>query len=92
MQNTWDGIKALQQEYKGTIIVYCLDDANRKEVKFLAKMYGFYYKVRPKRGWFKKAGNLRHGFKISNGEFIAIFEIKDGKIFRWWEVTYPSWE
>lgn len=29
---------------------------------------------------------------VHETEFIAIFEIKEGKIFRWWEVTYPSWE
>src|SRR6185369_10655016 len=74
LQNTWDGIVQLQRVYKGKIVVYCLDDANRKEVKELARLYGFYYQVRPKRGWYKKAGNLRHGFKISNGEYIAIFD------------------
>lgn len=74
LQNTWNGILELKQRYKGKIIVYCLDDANRKDVRVLARQYGFYYQVRPKRGWFKKAGNLRYGFKISNGEFIAIFD------------------
>ena len=32
------------------------------------------YVVRPDRGWIKKAGNLRHAFGISSGEFIAILD------------------
>jgi cellulose synthase (UDP-forming) len=74
LQNTWEGIKALKQKYRGKITVYCLDDADREEVKHLASQYGFRYEVRENRGWFKKAGNLRHGYNISNGKFIAIFD------------------
>ncbi|MGH7203183.1 MAG: glycosyltransferase family 2 protein [Candidatus Levyibacteriota bacterium] len=74
LQNTWDGVKDMLSTYKGRFKVYCLDDANRSEVNYLASSYGFIYEVRPNRGWFKKAGNLRHGFKISEGKFIAIFD------------------
>lgn len=74
LQNTWDGVKELMNNYSGKITVYCLDDADRQEVKQLALKYEFNYEVRPNRGWYKKAGNLRHGFNISNNEFIVIFD------------------
>lgn len=72
--NTWDGVTELIHHYKGSVIVYCLDDSAREEVKKLADYYNFEYIVRPNRGEFKKAGNLQHGYKISKSEFIAIFD------------------
>lgn len=74
LKNTWDGIIDLRLHYKGIVSVYCLDDSGRDEVKDLANLYGFTYIVRPKPGWFKKAGNLRYGYKVTKGEFIAIFD------------------
>ncbi|HVT01653.1 MAG TPA: glycosyltransferase family 2 protein, partial [Patescibacteria group bacterium] len=74
LQNTWNGILELKKNFKGSLQVYCLDDSARSEVKTLSEIYGFNYIVRPKRGWFKKSGNLRYGYKVSNGEFIAIFD------------------
>lgn len=74
LKNTWDGIRELRRNYRGKITVYCLDDAAKPEVAYLAKMYEFKYEVRPNRGWFKKAGNLRHGYNISNSTFVAIFD------------------
>ncbi|HVZ67509.1 MAG TPA: glycosyl hydrolase family 8 [Patescibacteria group bacterium] len=74
LQNTWNGILDMTKNFGGKIQVYCLDDSARTEVKTLAEIYGFNYIVRPKRGWFKKSGNLRYGYKVSNGEFIAIFD------------------
>jgi hypothetical protein len=35
---------------------------------------GFGYLRRPDRGWMKKAGNLRHGFRRTDGEFLVIFD------------------
>ncbi len=74
LENTWDGITAMADAYKGRVTIYCLDDADRPEVKTLAEQYNFIYEVRPDRGYFKKAGNLRHGFRVSNSEFIVIFD------------------
>ncbi|MCX6727900.1 MAG: glycosyltransferase [Candidatus Saccharibacteria bacterium] len=74
LKNTWNGVIELIHHYKGHIKVYCLDDSNSEEIKSAANLYGFNYVVRPNRGEFKKAGNLRHGYKISKGEFIAIFD------------------
>lgn len=74
LQNTWDGVVKMQSAYLGLVNIYCLDDAHSQEVKQLADRYKFHYHARPNRGWFKKAGNLRHGFENSSGEFIAIFD------------------
>jgi cellulose synthase (UDP-forming) len=74
LDNTWAGVKSMSQKYAGRVIVHCLDDSNREEVKKLAESYDFSYKVRPNRGEFKKAGNLRYGFLNSDGDFIVIFD------------------
>jgi cellulose synthase (UDP-forming) len=68
------GVASIIRYYKGKISVYVLDDGARKEVKDLAREFSFEYEVRANRGQFKKAGNLRHGFDVSNGEFIVIFD------------------
>ncbi len=74
LKNTWEGVKEIKKYFKGKIEIYCLDDSGRPEVKELANIYDFHYEVRENRGYFKKAGNLRHGFSISNGDFITIFD------------------
>ena len=74
LNNTWEGVLSLVNNYKGNIIVYVLDDSNRESVKSLAEEYKFTYSVRPNPGEFKKAGNLRYGFSISKGDFIIIFD------------------
>jgi cellulose synthase (UDP-forming) len=74
LENTWQGVRKMAAHYPGTVKAYCLDDSGKSEVKQLAKQFGFIYKVRPNRGEFKKAGNLRYGFKHSRGQFIAIFD------------------
>lgn len=74
LRNTWDGVRELVENYSGKITVYCLDDADSGQVKKMAQEFGFEYSVRPNRGWFKKAGNLRFGFENSNSEFIVIFD------------------
>lgn len=75
--NTWNGVRALCRNRKGRVTVFVLDDADRPEVAELARMFGFQYSVRDNRGWFKKAGNLRHGYNISRPlghEFVVIFD------------------
>ncbi len=72
LRNTWRHVHDLQ--YDGPLVVYVLDDADSEDVRRMAGEFGFCYLVRPDRPHFKKAGNLRHGFVQSNGEFIAIFD------------------
>jgi cellulose synthase (UDP-forming) len=74
LQNTWDGVFDMRRSYPGKVFVHCLDDAHSPEVRDLAYRYGFAYHARQNRGWFKKAGNLRHGFENSSADFIAIFD------------------
>lgn len=54
--------------------VHVLDDGGLDTVKQLAERYGFNYIRRENRGHLKKAGNLRHAFPITSGEFFTIFD------------------
>ena len=40
----------------------------------MARRFGFAYATRPDRGWFKKSGNLRYGFTISDGDYILLLD------------------
>ena len=40
----------------------------------MARDFGFAYATRPKRGWFKKSGNLLWGFEVSNGDFVLLLD------------------
>jgi cellulose synthase (UDP-forming) len=71
LSNTYSHVAALQ--WPGRLRTYVLDDSARPEVKALAADYGFTYLARPTRE-FKKAGNLRHGFERSYGDFITILD------------------
>lgn len=72
LANTYRAVAAL--DYPGTVQVLVLDDSDRREVRRLAEAFGFRYEVRPDRGHMKKAGNLKHGFSVSGGDVIAIFD------------------
>jgi cellulose synthase (UDP-forming) len=74
LNNTWTHVDRLARRYCGDVTVYVLDDGDSSEAAAMASRFGFHYTVRPNRGWFKKAGNLRHGYAISSSEFIAIFD------------------
>ncbi|MFZ1250586.1 MAG: glycosyltransferase family 2 protein [Candidatus Microsaccharimonas sp.] len=74
LENTWRGVRKLAETYKGKVSVYSLDDGASDEVRRMAERFAFNYRVRENRGYFKKAGNLRHGYGISQSEFIAIFD------------------
>jgi cellulose synthase/poly-beta-1,6-N-acetylglucosamine synthase-like glycosyltransferase len=74
LRNTWTHVRELALAYPGDVIPYVLDDGASAQAAAVASEFGFLYVVRPNRGWFKKAGNLRHAFGISSGEFIAIFD------------------
>ncbi|TEB37616.1 nucleotide-diphospho-sugar transferase [Coprinellus micaceus] len=54
--------------------VWVLDDGDMESVRRLAAAYGFNYICRPNRGHLKKAGNLRHAFTQTNGDFFLIFD------------------
>ncbi len=74
LHNTWSHVHEMAREYPGQVMVYVLDDGASGAVAAIAEDYGFRYMVRPDRGWMKKAGNLRHGFAQSSGEFILILD------------------
>ncbi|MFB7781081.1 glycosyltransferase family 2 protein [Streptomyces bauhiniae] len=74
LHNTWSHLQRLVETYPGRVTPVVLDDSDSPEVAAMAEDFGFRYLVRPNRGWFKKAGNLRYGFEHSDGEFILILD------------------
>jgi cellulose synthase (UDP-forming) len=54
--------------------VYVLDDKGMEDHELLARSLGFTYLSRGDKGYMKKAGNLKHGFDRSNGDFIAVLD------------------
>ena len=73
-RNTWTHVVELIRAYPGTATAYVLDDGTDERVRVMAEDFGFSWIARPDRGWMKKAGNLRHGFACSSGEFILILD------------------
>jgi cellulose synthase (UDP-forming) len=74
LRNSWTHVAALRAAYRGRLTPYVLDDAARPELKSLAKKFGFAYAARPDRGWYKKSGNLKYGYDISDSEFILLLD------------------
>lgn len=74
LRNTWVNVRELAGNYPGWVAPYVLDDGNDPEVAAMARDFGFSYLVRPNRGWYKKAGNLRHAFANSAGDFVLILD------------------
>ncbi len=74
LDNTWSYVLDLIRRYPGIATAYVLDDGASDQLAAMAQDYGFTYLVRPNRGWYKKAGNLRHAFARSDGEFILILD------------------
>jgi cellulose synthase (UDP-forming) len=78
--NTWNGVRTLRDRHVtggGECEVVVLDDAARPEVAALASIYHFRYTVRDDRPNYKKAGNLRHGYRITHHlhhQFVVIFD------------------
>lgn len=54
--------------------VYVLDDGDSEEVKQAAELYRVNYIVRDNRPTLRKAGNLRHAFKQTHGDYILILD------------------
>ena len=71
--NTYEHVSKLDWD-KEKLKVYVLDDGAHPEVEKLANKYGYTYFVRPNRGELKKAGNIRHAFAKTEGQYIAIFD------------------
>ena len=74
LHNTWIHVFELVHRYPGLATPYVLDDSASDQVRAMAADFGFTYLVRPNRGFMKKAGNLRHAFSASSGEFILILD------------------
>ncbi len=72
LKNTWFSIIGL--DWKGPLRVYVGDDSGNSAVAELAEEFGFTYLSRSNRGWMKKAGNLRHLYERSDGEFAVVFD------------------
>jgi cellulose synthase (UDP-forming) len=72
--NTWKHVAIMAHYYPGEVTAYVLDDGASPELKKLAQAMGFAYAVRPNRGWFQKAGNLKYGFEVSDGEYILLLD------------------
>lgn len=74
LRNTWTHTSRLARRYPGQVSVYVLDDGASPEARAMADGFGFAYVVRANRGWMKKAGNLRHAFDSTDGDFILILD------------------
>ena len=74
IRNAWTHVAILRSHYRGRVTPYVLDDSANPAFKAMARRFGFAYATRPDRGWFKKSGNLRYGFQISDGEYILLLD------------------
>ena len=74
LANTWTHVSRLAGTYGGVVTPVVLDDAGDPDVAALAAEHGFRYHTRPNRGWFKKSGNLRYGFRLSSAPYILVLD------------------
>jgi cellulose synthase/poly-beta-1,6-N-acetylglucosamine synthase-like glycosyltransferase len=74
LRNTWTAVAELIESYRGPIIAHVLDDGDDRAADAMAAEFGYSYCVRPNRGEYKKAGNLRYAFQRTRGEFIIILD------------------
>ncbi|KAJ6535854.1 nucleotide-diphospho-sugar transferase [Mycena vulgaris] len=71
LENTYKYVAQLAYpNYK----VWVLDDGGLDTVKHLAERFGFNYVRRSDKPHLRKAGNLRHAFRITSGEFFVVFD------------------
>jgi cellulose synthase/poly-beta-1,6-N-acetylglucosamine synthase-like glycosyltransferase len=73
LRNTWKYVLDVQYE-PSKVRVYVLDDGDSAEVRQLAQEHGFDYIVRDNRPHLKKAGNMRHAFARTQGDFFCVFD------------------
>ncbi|MEV6523798.1 glycosyltransferase family 2 protein [Longispora sp. NPDC051575] len=72
--NTWACVRKMVARYPGEIRVHVLDDSPDDGLRRTALGFGFRYLRRPNRGWFKKAGNMRHAFERTDHDFILVLD------------------
>jgi cellulose synthase (UDP-forming) len=71
LRRTFKAVSALSYPEKK---VYVLDDRGIGAHERLSESFGFSYLSREDKGHMKKAGNIKHGFERSEGDFIAVFD------------------
>lgn len=74
LRNTWENVAAMRDHYKGRVTAYVLDDSSSPQLQKLAGSFGFVYAGRANRGWYKKAGNLLYGYRISHAPYILLLD------------------
>ncbi|KAL8767773.1 MAG: hypothetical protein Q9194_005894 [Teloschistes cf. exilis] len=73
LEMTWRHVAKLRYPTL-KLSVFVLDDGANQSVKHMAQRFGFIYIVRPNRPELKKAGNLRHAFSQTTGQFFSVFD------------------
>lgn len=73
LENTWKDVAKLQYP-AGKMSIFVLDDGADEAVEAMAKQYHFNYIRRPNSPELKKAGNLRHAFAQTSGDYFAVFD------------------
>jgi cellulose synthase (UDP-forming) len=74
LRNTWKNVAALRDHYRGRVTAYVLDDSSSPKLQKMAGEFGFVYAGRANRGWYKKAGNLLYGYRISHAPYILLLD------------------
>lgn len=74
LRNTWTHVALMAEHYRGEVNVYVLDDADSPQLRRMAREFGYVYAGRSNRGWYKKAGNLLYGYRISRGDYILLLD------------------
>ncbi len=74
LRNTWENVAALRERYQGRVTAYVLDDSSSPRLQKMAGEFGFVYAGRANRGWYKKAGNLLYGYRISHAPYILVLD------------------
>ena len=72
LRNTFSCISRIN--WPSRLTTYVLDDGDSTSVKTLAREFGFNYLVRDDRPLHKKSGNMNNGYRMSNGQFIVVFD------------------
>jgi cellulose synthase (UDP-forming) len=74
LRNTWEYVASLRDHYRGRVTAYVLDDMSSPKLQKMAGEFGFVYAGRANRGWYKKAGNLLYGYRISHAPYILLLD------------------
>ncbi|MEP7022242.1 MAG: glycosyltransferase family 2 protein [Actinomycetota bacterium] len=74
LRNTWAAVSDLLASYPGPARAFVLDDGPAEEARAAAESAGFGYIRRANPGAWKKSGNLRHAFALTDGEYLVILD------------------